>query len=276
MFNKHRAIVSFFILVTAATLIFIKPAGAIKLNIDSPRIEFSTKAGKTANGLVIISNEETDLALHMKVYVQDLIYLSDGTNDFVPPGSTPWSCAKWIKIRPIEFELSPSESQKVRFNISVPPGTEGGRYAIIFFEASPFLVPGKRGAGVDINMKMGTIVMLTVPDTIFYKAKLTNFEVSELYDDKDFLRITVSVYNESNVLIRPMGKIKIEDENGKKIGEIDSNPKEGGVLPNTGREFIVKYKKPVSKGKYSAVITIDYGGEVLIGGQTKFTVSTGK
>lgn len=275
MFNRHKATILFFILVISAAFVFIKPAEAIKLNIDPPRIEFSVKAGKTANGLVTISNEETDLPLHMKVYLQDLIYLPDGTNDFVLPGSTPWSCAKWIKIRPVEFELPPGESQKVRFNISIPPDTKGGRYAIIFFEASPVLVPGKRGASVDVNIRMGTIVMLTVPDTIFYKAKLTNFEVFES-DGKDFSKIAVSIYNEGNTLIRPIGKIKIEDENGKKIDEIDFNPKGGGVLPKTGREFIVEYKKPALEGKYNAVITIDYGGEVLIGGQSKFTVSTGK
>jgi hypothetical protein len=263
-----------FVLAASAAFMFVKPAEAIKLNIDPPRIEFSVKAGKTANGLVTLSNEEKDTALHIKVYLQDLIYLPDGTNDFMSPGSTPWSCAKWIKIRPVEFELLPGEKQNVRFNLFVPSDTKGGRYAIIFFEASPALVSGKRGASVDVNIRMGTIVLLTVQDTVTYKARLTNFEISDS-DDKDFLNIVVSVYNDGNVLIRPIGKIKVEDENGKKIDEMDFNTKGGGVLPKTGREFIVKYKKPVSGGKYNGIITIDYGGEVLIGGQSKFTVSTG-
>lgn len=275
MFNRYKVILLFFALVISSTFIFIKHAEAIKLNIDPPRIEFSLKAGKTANSLVEVTNGEADVPLHMKVYIQDLIYLPDGTNDFVEPGTTPWSCAKWIKIRPVEFEIGPNQSQKVRFSIATPLGAKGGHYAIIFFEASPALIAGKRGASVDVSIRMGTIVMLTVPDTVFYKAKLTNFEVSDS-DDKDFSKIAVSVYNEGNALIRPIGKIKIEDESGNKIDEIDFNPKGGGVLPKTGREFAIKYKKPVSDGKYNAVITIDYGGEVLIGGQSKFTVTTVK
>lgn len=244
---------------------------AMKMNIDPARVEISVKAGEEKSGTVTVLNYDETGSMRVKAYVQDLVYLPDGSNDFLAPGSTPWSLGSWIKIGPTEFEIPAGKQEAVRYIISVPKDAKGGRYGIIFFET---ITPPSQAkeVGATVNVRLGSILLVTVEGTKTIKAKLTGMSTGT-EKDKAF-GIYWTVYNDSNVLVRPFGTVKIIDSVKKEVAAIDVNKEKSGVLPKTSRKFTAYYKDAAKlpKGEYYAQIVLDYGGDALLGGQSKFKI----
>ena len=251
--------------------VVVNSAYALKVNIDPPRVELTVKPGEEKNGFVTVQNYDETGTVHMKAYVQDLVYLPDGSNDFLPPGSTPWSMGDNIKIGPTEFDIGPGKQEMVRYSISLPPDAKGGRYCVIFFEVT--VPPAQfQQVGANVNVRLGSVLLVTVENTDILKAKLKAITVAKPKDAKP-LTISCTVHNEGNILARPSGTATIIDVSKVKVVEIPINKEKGGVLPDTNRVYTAEYKDaPLKKGTYYAQIVLDYGGTTMLGGQTKFEI----
>jgi hypothetical protein len=206
----------------------------------------------------------------MKAYVQDLVYLPDGSNDFLPVGSTPWSLRDTIKIGPTEFDIAPGKQEMVRYSITLPKDAKGGRYCVIFFEVTVPPAQFER-VGANVNVRLGTVMLVTVENTEIRKARLKGISVTKAKEGKP-LTVSCTVYNEGNVLARPLGTATIIDSQKVKVAEVPINKEKGGVLPETNRVYTGECKEPLKKGTYFAQVVLDYGGDSLLGGQTKFEV----
>lgn len=255
------------------SIIFCTIAGtsyAMKINIDPARAEIVLKPGKEVTGVVTVLNYDEESPVHVRAYVQDLVYLPDGSNDFLPPGSTPWALGDAIKIGPTEFDIPAGKQVQVRYVISLPKDAKGGRYGVIFFEtATP---PSEfRRVGATVNVRLGTILLVTAEGTSVIKAKLTGMSVDAKEKDKG-VEIACTVYNDSNILIRPFGTVKIIDESKAEVTTIDVNKDKAGILPQTNRKFSVKSKEKLPPGDYYAQALLDYGGDALLGAQSRFNV----
>ena len=246
-------------------------AHAVKMNIDPPRVKLFINPGGTESGYITVLNYDQNEEIHVKVYVNDLVYAPDGSNDFLPEGTTPWAAADWLKIGPTEFDLKPSDQMKVRYVVDVPEDATGGRYGVVFFEMSA--PPDELTAtGAAINIRLGSIFLVTVKGTESYDAELQGLKVSKPDEDGAF-DISCMVRNSSNVLIRPRGPVKIIDSSQNEVAELLLNPQDGGIFPRTNREFVVKYeKKKLVPGEYFVQVVLDYGGEDYLGGQISFNV----
>ncbi len=243
---------------------------AMKINIDPARAEVVLKPGEEKTGVVTVLNYDEESPVHVRAYVQDLVYLPDGSNDFLPVGSTPWSLGDAVKIGPTEFDIPVGKQEQVRYVVSLSKEAKGGRYGVIFFEtATP---PSEfRRVGATVNVRLGTILLVTVEGTSVFKAKLTGMSVDAKDKDKA-VEISCMVYNDSNILIRPSGTVKIIDEKKTEVATIDVNKEKAGILPQTNRKFSVKSKEKLPKGNYFAQLVLDYGGEALLGAQSSFAI----
>ncbi len=250
-------------------ILFLSPRNsqALTFTINPSRIELTVPAGSSKSLTVYADNTKSDTPLHVRVFLEDIAHLPDGTNDYLALGSTPWSFTDWISVKPTEFELPAGKFQGIRFTISVPADAKGGRYGVVFFEGAPPLA-GKPGT-ISAILCLGTIVSINVAKTEVYKAKLT--EISAQKTEKGELEIVVKLFNEGNVLFRPTGEVKVKDSQGKQISKMELNSERGGVLPGATRVFKVKYEKPLEQGTYNIEATIDYGGDVLIGGRKEMS-----
>lgn len=248
-----------------AILVLATDALAFQFNIDPPRNELVIKPGEQKNAFIKLNNTQSDQQMHVKVYYQDIAYLPDGSNDFLPPTSTPWSACSWFQIRPSEFDLLPREEKIVTVTVSVPREARGGGYSIIFFET---LVPAKEKteSSTRMNVRLGSFILVTVDGTEEYKAKLQNISVSRDEKDKHSV-IQVTIQNEGNVLIRPQGTVKLLDKVGEEVKLLTLNEARSGVFPGTSRAFMVKVEDNVPAGTYKAETVIDFGGDFLIAGE---------
>lgn len=247
---------------------------AMKMNIDPARAEVTLKPGEEKTGVVTVLNYDENSPIHVRAYLQDIVYLPDGSNDFLKPGSTPWSLVDCIKIGPTEFDIPSGKQEAVRYVVSVPKDAKGGRYGVIFFEtATP---PSEvKQVGATVNVRLGAVILVTLEGTKVVKAKLTAMYAGSSAKEKGGLEISWTVYNDSNILTRPFGTVKIIDTAKREVAVIDANKEKSGILPQTSRKFTVYYKeiaKKLPKGDYFAQIVLDYGGETLLGGQSKFKV----
>ncbi|MFC1577022.1 hypothetical protein ACFL3N_01645 [Candidatus Omnitrophota bacterium] len=265
---KRITTLSFFLIFTA--LFLCQPALALKLNIDPPRVEINVKPGEETSGYVNVLNYDEKGMIHVKAYAQDLVYLPDGSNDFLPLESTPWSMSDFIKIGPTEFDIPAGSNEMVRYIVSVPEEAKGGFYGVVFFEvATP---PSEfTGAGANVNVRLGSIFLLTVEGTEAVEAKLKAIDIAGPGEETP-LDISVTVYNGSNILVRPFGSVKIIGMDKTIVAEIPMNKKKGGIFPRTNGKFSSQYEKKLKAGDYFAQVVLDYGGEVLLGGQKKFTI----
>lgn len=258
--RKHR-LHRLTLFVFISFFLFSGKAQALTFTINPSRLELTIPAGSTKAITVYADNTKSDVPLHVRVFLQDIAHLPDGTNNYLPLNSTPWSFADWITVKPIEFELPAGGYQGVRLSVSVPAEVKGGRYGVIFFEAAPPLGQKK---GISAILRLGTVVSVDVDKTAVYKARLTKISTSK---SEEGLEIIVKLYNGGNVLFRPSGEVKIKDDKEREIARMELNPARGGVLPGASRIFKVKCGEPIQEGRYSIEAVVDYGGDVLIGGK---------
>ena len=257
-------------IVGLVVILFCDSASAFLFNIEPARVELAIKAGKGKNSVITIDNTNSKDPLHVKAYVQDIAYLPDGSNDFLPVGSTPWSCGEWITISPKELDIPAGGFGKVKINVKVPKGTKGGRYAIVFFETGPALQPGQQGVGFGINVRAGAPILVTVPKTGAYQAKLMDLDVKKDLKSQSY-NAEIVFSNQSNVLVRPIGKLKILNAKNRRIKVQEMNKGLVGVLPMTSRKFSVKLED-LPAGEYTLQTVIDYGGRDLLVGEVPFKV----
>ena len=234
---------------------------AFSFSVEPSRVELSVPAGKQRGKSVAINNSHSDAPLHLKVYAQDIIFLPDGTNNFQPAGTTDWSCAKWIRTVPGEIDIPAGEVQDVRVSVTAPADARGGYYAMLFFESAPSYTE----SGLGVNFRIGALTQVTIPGTEAYQAKLANISVAGVSD------LQLEIFNESNVLIRPKGAIKVFNAGGKKVAQHDFNLHGVGVLPRTLRQFHVDLGS-LAAGAYRLKAEIDYGAPYLLVGERSFEI----
>ncbi|NQT46188.1 MAG: hypothetical protein HQ593_01755 [Candidatus Omnitrophica bacterium] len=267
----------FLSLLVAVSCLLSEIAHGFRINIDPPRVSLSVAPGKQKSSYITVSNMGSDQPMYVRAYLEDVVYLPDGTNEFLPIGSTPWSCGEWAQLRPAEFEIPPNREESVKITVKVPEGIEGGRYAVVFFETTGPTAKPKEGGTANISLRLGSILSVIVPGTEVYDAKLINFGVSleEAEEEgKDIYKVSCTIFNQGNVLIRPKGSVKIIDSAEVKVAEISVNADQSGILPRTSQNFLVDIDRELAGGDYTAQVIIDYGGEELIAGQTSFSVKT--
>ncbi|MBI2093655.1 MAG: hypothetical protein HYT88_02915 [Candidatus Omnitrophica bacterium] len=241
----------------------ISVAEAFTFSVQPVRLELTAPVGKRRGQSITVDNSRANKPVHLKIYVQDVVYLPDGTHDFPPPGSTTWSCASFLQVNPTELDIPAGKVASVRISALPPEGTTGGHYAIVFFESSPSYA---EGSGVGVNFRIGALVEIIVPGTEVRQAKLANISVESPQN------ITVEIFNEGNVLLRPKGKLKISQTNGKRVAQVEFNQDRLGVLPNTLRKYAVTLEKPLGPGSYQLRAEIDQGTKYLLVGELPFTI----
>ncbi|NQS99919.1 MAG: hypothetical protein HQ595_02450 [Candidatus Omnitrophica bacterium] len=248
-------------------------ACAVKMNVDPPRVEITMEPGQEQGGYITISNHDADRPIHVRAYVSDLVYLPDGSNDFLASGTTPWGITDWVKIGPTEFDVAPGRDRQVRYIVEIPRGARGGKYGVVFFEISPTLREIQDKTGAAVNLRIGSIFLLVAKGTEIQSAELIDLKVGQPDADGNF-EVSCNIRNDSNVLIRPFGTVKILSDVDTELAQVIVNPEKSGVLPGTSRQISVKYDKAkLAPGRYAALAVLDYGGEILLGGQTLFTIS---
>ena len=249
--------------------VLISPLISYALTIGPTNIMNNYSPGESTQGTVNVYNE-ADFPINVWVEFSDWKFKNDdpGKIDFVSAGTTPYSCADWIHIDPMQFELAPKESKKVNYTMTYPPSAKGGYYAAVFFVADPKEVAAQEGEekkakmAVTYRVRLAMLVYNEVKGTT-RKVTLTSFDVSR--PKEKTLSIEYAMKNDGDGYVRSEGKFHIMDDQGKiyASGTLNAAKMQQGESAKGTGEWIGS----LPDGEYSVVLTLElkpFGGDVIV------------
>lgn len=249
--------------------LFILSLSSFVLAIDLPymniaKIRLSIPTGGQDSGEIILTNPGPTPRT-MRVYLEDWYYVADwdGTKAFAPASTTSHSCASWISFSPKEFTISPYGKQRINYTVKAPQKSEGGYYAVLFFETvvagGPAATDKEIGAGMNINVRIGSIFYVEIQNTVKRTALIDNLNLRKDPSDER-LYLSADFRNTGNVDITAGGTFHIIDKRGKVYARGDLN--DLYTLGGDSAQFTASWdisKETLPSGIYDLVLTINLG-----------------
>ncbi|MFH1428178.1 MAG: hypothetical protein ABIH39_00365 [Candidatus Margulisiibacteriota bacterium] len=231
-------------------------AYAFSVNLDPPSVQLTLAPGETKQGTITLQNLDSTKRQY-RVYINDWIYLPDGSKQFQDAKTTPFSCAGWLELDTTEFEIdgtsgSAISSKKITYKISAPQGAAGGYYAVVFFES----ILGVNSEKINLAGRIGTIFYIEIKDTLVQKGEISSFKV---YPGKTSAKVQLTFRNLGNVRLTPHGTLVLADHNNQVVQK--ENIFGLNTLP--GDALKKEYKLDAAEDDYEVFLSLDYGGDSL-------------
>ncbi|MDD5680351.1 MAG: hypothetical protein PHI59_03825 [Candidatus Omnitrophica bacterium] len=248
-----------------------REASAFSINVSPPSLRLSVLPGETNSGTITVDNK-SDTPMDIRVYTEDWIYMADGSKKFVPAGTTPLSCAKWIATHPQKLHIEANSRMGVQYTVSMPPDAEGGYYAVIFFES--IVNEGEAARGnvmLRFAGRIGTIVYLEAEGRVKKVGSITSFTCGRP-DQNSPLAINLTMKNEGNTYIIAEGVANIIDKDGNIFGRKELGPI--NTFPGDTRDYKAEWMGDLKEGTYDVIATIDAGVDIPLVAETVLTVTS--
>ena len=257
-------------LIAIVLFVGIHSLGFAAIQLGKWNVHLDGKPGETIKDTIEIAND-SDKAVTVNAYVQDfsLAPSFDGKQKFLPIGSLPRSCSKWVSISPPIFILGPREKKELVYSLKIPEGANGSYWGILFFrqaaEVLDIKAEGRFGAGLGITISNGYSIFVRAGESR-KQAGIENVVGAVNKIEADFV-------NAGNILLRSEGSFYVMDEEGTAMdrGEI----KKVYLPPDEKVSFETRFSEDLPEGNYTAVITFDLGDEDALIKEVDFAKRTG-
>lgn len=256
---------SFWITALAACLLWggIAQAGT-GMTVSPSRFRLVKPAGQAASDKVLVTNSST-YPMQVTTETTDMVLLpnEDGLSirDEAPPGTTPYSCARWIQMTEGTKIIPPGESAQMEFVVSPPPEAQSGGYgAYLFFIGRPIMPERAEGDKAAVQLvtvpRLGVAVVYEVEGTIRRAGELLRLEVTPPSGAQP-LKVRHEFKNAGNAEIVLTGNFHVMDPNGLLVGKgtlrtLKTFPQETGLAETTWQEEL-------PPGRYTLMITFELG-----------------
>lgn len=200
--------------------------------------------------------------VEINVYLSDFDLNSDGNINFYEPGTTKYSLSNHLRVNPTSFNLEPGEERWVRFTLSVPKDLKGEIQGILFFQTIPKKIRSPKGKQIMVSARIGATIYAAPKQAVKAGAEILDILIKRVPGELSYI-YTLLVQNNGNIHIRPKGKLKILNLEGKSIITTKINKKNSSVLRNSLRIFRGEFKGKLNDGDYRIVADIDYGKAVF-------------
>lgn len=242
-------------------------AEPLQFGLTPPEVELVPSPAGTASGTLVVYNKSSR-RVRFRVSVEDIYIRPSGTIDILAPASTTWSVAAMSRIVPAEFDLDSDRQMPVRVTVTVAGDARGGRYGAIVIAPTPVLQTGGiRGTVSVIVPKLAAKLLVPIRGTEVVQGDLINMLAAARPGGKG-ADIRVVFKNTGNVHVRTRGDVTLLDSAGQVVGKMALD--EATVLPGSVREFNAPWSTPLDPGTFTVKAVIDFGGNVLLAGETRF------
>ena len=221
--------------------------------IEPSSIEAKIPAGGSKYNVISITNQEEE-DINFKLKVADYEGAKEGKNSF--------SCADWISLGSAEFTIKPRRTHRVPVKIKVPAGVTGGRYARILAKASFAGGEAKNSSKID--------VVLIMPGEENRLAGIKEFLYEPEAGKKQQLEVTL--LNKGNIHLTPKCEVVISDIYRNLVEKVDLKSEDKIIVPECSGRMSGVVKRKLVPGEYTAVATVDYGGDEKATANLKFKV----
>ncbi len=247
----------------AGMLLFSQKTLGVSFVVSPAKVNTTLSADAPTTQVFTVQNNSA-VSVRFKAYLEDWTITTTGADTFLEPGSVERSCAPWITINPVEFEVPAGAHQKVRVSFNAPREAVGGYWCIFYIETEP--IPSKWSEVVSVNGRIGVKIFGNITDTEVRGCEIVALRIEQ----HSRLELTAVVRNTGNVPLWLTGEVQIKDSMDKMVWE------EGlshiSLLPGLEHEIRRRPGIELGPGEYRAIVTIDYGGEEIVQGERRMRV----
>lgn len=263
---------------------------SVGLTISPPSYELSANPGDVLNDAIRITNDSPD-PITFEMSVEDFkVEGTEGNVAVAPEDNNPNAFSKWFKFSVTQFRLSPKESTTAAFRIEVPKTAEpGGHFASVLFR--PTVTSSSTNTGAKVVQRVGSLILMKVSGAVVEAGKIEKLsaksfvgtwdevtgtdgktkilvakdeklgeEKSGWWFDHGPIALDLLIKNEGNVHFKPAGTVSIYNIFGKKIAQLNIDPR--NVFPGGLRRTTVIWpQKSLWGGYYRAQVAAVYGSE---------------
>jgi len=209
----------------------------IGIGLSPMRVEMKIGPGQSNSGALELSNE-TGGKMRIRGEVLDFTLDSTMTPQFnrSMAQEAEWSCRQWLMVNPMETEIGDNEKLIIRYTIRIPQNAPSRGYHC----AAGFTAMAPAGAPKAIGMH--NVVRAVAAFYATVGEHRPRGEVAALALEKvgDANIAVLSLRNDADVHIRPLGYLEVLDAAGQSIEtlEVPAFP----VLPRRAQRFLMRLK----------------------------------
>ena len=241
------------------------PKKGFGIAISPSVIRLSGKPGQSQRATVRVTNNG-DIATRVVTEVNDVgnTVNEQGklSRQYFPPGTLPFSCAKWTLLQEEEFSLNQKESKEVSFLVAPPADSSGGSACVIFFRGIP-LAENKAAGGTDtpqaviqIQPRLGAMIFYEIGGTVKRTGSLLSL-AHEPPTSNEPLKLFYIFKNTGNADILITGTFYLLDENKALAAKGELEPVR--TFPGDEGAGETKWTGTLAPGHYKMVITFELG-----------------
>lgn len=200
-------------------------------------------------GIKVLNN--TQEVKTLMIYAADYIPSTDGGFACKQLAEKQTEVGTWISLEKKEVVLKPMTNEVIDFTINVPTSLDAGEHngCVLIQEKKP----ESKKAGLNLSIRTGLRVLLTIPGDLIRKLELLSFKVIPNSQGHYFL--IPELRNTGNVSIDANVKVTTTDMFGRKYFQ------HGGVysiLKKDTARWNFELKHPFWGGFFKSKVTVDY------------------
>ena len=263
----------------AALVGVVVGAGALQAQFTIENLELHVPSGtRGAFTQLIPLRSEIDEVQQVRVWLGDWSRDSLGGNQILEYGSTPRSCGGRISIFPSTLQLGPRATDYVRVTYDAPAAADSGCWAIVLSETvrSPRQIEAERSTSITINTIVGVKVYVHAADAKA-QAEVISADVEAFWKPMDppsrdstlERQIAVRLANTGTAHLIVKSQVELRDESSAVIDRLKVD--DAYITPDAWRDILVRLPR-LPRGRYSAVVLLDYGADEISAAQVEFEI----
>lgn len=216
--------------------------------------QIKTDKGKVYTGSIQVQNIGEEKK-NVKIYLQDVMYHSDGTTIYSDPGTNKLTNSNWLSINSNLIELKAGEKFDIKFEIKVPDTiTEPGSYSsILMIEPIDISIPKPNDSkGIQIQSVIRYAVQIIADYAIQNTKAEIKFDSINLVNNENQKILKIALANNGKVYCKPTVQLEIFDVINNTKVDAEFKSQSMSLLPNTSKTFPIDITI-LNKGKYKAI-----------------------
>ena len=256
-------------------------SSALAVDVDPLRLELTGAPGQTVTGTLVLTNRGTNA---VRVTARSGPYRYLFTAQTIPPDDPAAqrlpSCEPWLTAAAPDDPVAAGATVALPYTVTIPENT--GQQAVAEYVAAlviddqpadPGPTPSSErapGAGtITIRPRIAIPVYLFLAGHEAPQGRIAAFQ-ADAGPQPGVVRLRLTLANDGPVHVRPNGSVLVSDSQGAVIARLPL----GRIIPVFPRfQERVPLLLPLGPGRYTAVATVDAGGQEPLQQMVTFEVS---
>lgn len=254
-------------------------AASLPAQFTIENLELHISGGtRTSVTQLIPLRSEVDQVQQVRLWMGDWSRDSLGGNQIHEYNTSAQTCGGRLTVFPSNLQLGPRATEYVRVTYDPPANPDEGCWAIVLSETvrPPSQVEAERSASITINTIVGVKVYVHAANATA-NAEVVSADVERFWlpldppsrDSTIARQIAVRLANTGTAHIIVKSQVEIRDESSAIIQRLTGD--DAYITPDAFRDILIRVP-PLPRGRYTAVVLLDYGADEISAAQVEFEI----